>query len=300
MDLITGLGPIDLATPLIAAAGTIGSVVEWAPLADTDAYGALVAKSVSSEPWPGREAPRVAGTGAGMLNGIGIQNPGIQEWSKTISPQLGSLRSKVWGSAVGNTIAEYAEVARGLAASGIAAIEINLSCPNLEDGRMFALDPQAAGEVVAAVRAGVTLPLGAKLSPNSEDIVPVAEACVEAGADWLVLTNTVWGAGFDVETSRPLLSGVIGGLSGPPLKPIALRCVIEVRRRFPEVPIVGTGGIKRGVDVVEYLLAGANAVGLGTVHFAEPAAGRRILSELVNWCRRHDLVPSDLLGKGLH
>ncbi len=299
MDLTTKLGPIELTTPLIAASGSIGSVVEWAPLADTTAYGALVAKSVSAEPWPGRPPPRVAATGAGMLNGIGIQNSGVGEWRRTVAVELTDLLPKVWGSAVGNTVEEYVVVARELAASGVRAIEINLSCPNLEDGAMFALDPGASQRVVSAVRTAVSLPVGAKLSPNSEDIGAVAEACWRAGADWLVLTNTVWGAGFDIERRSPLLSGVIGGLSGPPLKPIALRCVVEVRRRLPSVPIVGTGGVLTGADVVEYLLAGADAVGLGTIHFAEPNAGRRILNEFTRWCQRRKVEPGELRGLGL-
>ena len=299
MDLTTKLGPIELTTPLIAASGSIGSVVEWAPLADTTAYGALVAKSVSAEPWPGRPPPRVAATGAGMLNGIGIQNSGVGEWRRTVAVELTDLLPKVWGSAVGNTVEEYVVVARELAASGVRAIEINLSCPNLEDGAMFALNPGASQRVVSAVRTAVSLPVGAKLSPNSEDIGAVAEACWRAGADWLVLTNTVWGAGFDIERRSPLLSGVIGGLSGPPLKPIALRCVVEVRRRLPSVPIVGTGGVLTGADVVEYLLAGADAVGLGTIHFAEPNAGRRILNEFTRWCQRRKVEPGELRGLGL-
>lgn len=299
MDLTTKLGPIELTTPLIAASGSIGSVVEWAPLADTTAYGALVAKSVSAEPWPGRPPPRVAATGAGMLNGIGIQNSGVGEWRRTVAVELTDLLPKVWGSAVGNTVEEYVVVAKELAAAGVAALEINLSCPNLEDGAMFALDPGASQRVVSAVRTAVSLPVGAKLSPNSEDIGAVAEACWRAGADWLVLTNTVWGAGFDIERRSPLLSGVIGGLSGPPLKPIALRCVVEVRRRLPSVPIVGTGGVLTGADVVEYLLAGADAVGLGTIHFAEPNAGRRILNEFTRWCQRRKVEPGELRGLGL-
>jgi dihydroorotate dehydrogenase (NAD+) catalytic subunit len=145
---------------------------------------------------------------------------------------------------------------------------------------MFALDPKAAGEVVRAAREAVELPLGAKLSPNAVEIVEVAGACADAGADWVVLTNTVWGAGIDVDTRRPLISGMIGGYSGPPLKPLAMRCVIEVSAALPSLPIVGCGGVTSGADVIEYLLAGAAAVAIGTLHFAEPKAGRRILREL--------------------
>ncbi len=296
-DLGTRLGPINLTTPLIAASGTVGSVVEMDGVADLTAYGAAVAKSVSVEPWSGRRAPRVAPAGIGMLNGIGIQNPGIDEWLNQHRAVIGGLPVPVWGSAVGHTPEDFARVAEGLAEAGVRAIEINLSCPNL-DGHLIALDPSLSAKVTSAVKSAVDLPVGAKLSPNSVDIASVAAACAEAGADWVVLTNTVWGAGIDIETRRPSLSGVIGGYSGPPLKPIALRCVIEVHRAMPDLPIVGCGGVASGTDVVEYLLAGASAVGLGTVHFAEPRAGRRILREVERLCRRLGATRLDeLIGK---
>ena len=285
VDLSTRLGPLSLRTPLVAASGTVGSVVEVDGVADLTAYGAAVAKSVSPEPWSGRPAPRVAPAGIGMLNGIGIQNPGIEAWRREHESKLKGLRVPVWGSAVGHTAEDFVRVAEGLAAAGVEAIEINLSCPNL-DGHLIALDPALSAKVTSAVKSSVDLPVGAKLSPNSIDIAAVALACVEAGADWVVLTNTVWGAGIDVGTRRPVLSGVIGGYSGPPLKPISLRCVIEVHRALPDLPIVGCGGVAAGTDVIEYLLAGASAVGLGTVHFAEPRAGRRILHEVERLCRR--------------
>jgi dihydroorotate dehydrogenase (NAD+) catalytic subunit len=283
-DLAVSLGPLRLRSPLIAAAGTVGSVYDFADVDALGAYGAAVAKSVSHEPWPGRVPPRIAPAGRGMLNGIGIQNPGIDAW-RELMPDPDTLPVPVWGSAVGTTAAEFALVAKGLTASGVAAVEVNLSCPNLEEGSMFALSPSASAGVVAAVRDTTAIPVGAKLSPNSEDIVAVARAVTDAGADFLVLTNTVWGMGIDLATRRPKLSGVIGGYSGPPIKPLALRCVWEVAASL-EVPIVGCGGIRTGEDVIEYFLAGASAVALGTVHFAEPRAGRRILREIDAWCRR--------------
>jgi dihydroorotate dehydrogenase (NAD+) catalytic subunit len=219
-----------------------------------------------------------------MLNGIGIQNPGVAAWAAGVGPRIASLGVPVWGSAVGTDAAEFAGVAASLEAAGVAAIEVNLSCPNLEQGRMFALDPVASAAVVAAVRAAVTVPIGAKLSPNSEDVAAVAAAVAAAGADWVVLANTVWGAGFDVETRRPKLSGVVGGYSGPPVKPIALRCVWEVHRALPDLPVLGCGGVSTGEDVVEFFLAGASAVALGTVHFARPRAARRILTEVRRYC----------------
>jgi len=297
-DFTTLLGPLQLSSPLIAASGTVGSVYDFADVDALGGYGAAVAKSVSHEPWPGRAAPRMAHSGVGMLNGIGIQNPGIDEW-RSAMPTPGTLPVPVWGSAVGRDAAEFALVAKGLTAAGVAAVEVNLSCPNLEAGTMFALEPGPSAEVVAAVRSATDLPVGAKLSPNSEDIVTVATAVADAGADFVVLTNTVWGMGIDLETRQPKLSGVVGGYSGPPIKPIALRCVWEVAAAL-DVPIVGCGGVRSGEDVVEYLLAGASAVAMGTVHLAEPRAGKRVLGELSSWCRRHEVEKLSDLTRGAH
>ncbi|NNF88789.1 MAG: dihydroorotate dehydrogenase, partial [Acidimicrobiia bacterium] len=255
-------------------------------------------KSVSHEPWPGRSAPRMAPVGPGMLNSIGIQNPGIDEWRSGM-PELSSLPVPVWGSAVGADPGEFALVAKGLSAAGVRAVEVNLSCPNLEEGTMFALNPTAAASVVGAVRAATDLPIGAKLSPNSEDIVAVARAVVAAGADFVVLANTVWGLGIDLDTRQPKISGIVGGYSGPPVKPIALRCVWEVAAAL-DVPIVGCGGIRSGEDVIEYFLAGASAVELGSIHFAEPRAGKRILREIDDWCRRQGIVSLGDLTGGAH
>lgn len=278
-DLTTSVGPLELTSPLVAASGTVGSVVDFAGVADLSVYGAAVAKSVSEEPWSGLPPPRLAAAGAGMLNAIGIQNPGIERWVADFAPRIGSLPVPVWGSAVGTSPGEFGRVAAGLDSAGVIAVEVNLSCPNLA-GEMFSLAPVSAAEVVEAVRAATLLPVGAKLSPNTVEIAAVAGACLGAGADFLVLTNTVWGAGIDLWERRPTVNGGIGGYSGPPLKPIALRCVIEVHRSFPDAAIVGCGGVATGIDVIEYLLAGASAVAMGTVHFAEPKAGRRIHREL--------------------
>lgn len=297
VDVSARVGPLELETPLVAASGTVGSAWEFARVADLAAYGAVTIKSVSAEPWEGRPVPRLAPAGVGMLNGVGIQNPGIEAWVTDIAPRLHSLTTPVWGSAVGKSPEEFALVSKGLESAGLAAVEINLSCPNLEDGRMFALDPGSSGAVVTAVTASVDVPVGAKLSPNAEDIVAVASACAEAGAAWVTLTNTAWGAGIDIETRRPLLSGEVGGYSGQPLKPIALRCVREVAQALPELPIVGCGGVMHGKDVIEYLMAGASAVALGTIHFAEPRAGRRVLEEVERWCSHNELDRvNDLVG----
>jgi dihydroorotate dehydrogenase (NAD+) catalytic subunit len=232
-----------------------------------------------------------------MLNGIGIQNPGITAWLRETAPGFGEAGVPVWGSVVGRTVGEFARVAAAMSSSAVAALEVNLSCPNLEGGAMFALEAGTAAAVVAAVRAATSLPLGAKLSPNAADLAGVAAAVAEAGADFVVVGNTVWGAAIDPETRRPGLSGVIGGYSGAPIKPIAVRAVLEVRRALPDLPIVGCGGVRSGADVVEFLLAGAQAVGLGTVHFADPRAGKSIVRDLQRYGRRHGVARiSDLVG----
>ena len=284
--LSTNLGPLDLRSPLVASSGTVGSVWEWAEIADVSAYGAAVAKSVSPTPWEGRPPPRIAPTEVGMLNGIGIQNPGIEEWTRVMEPHIAGLAVPIWGSAVAGDADGFALVAKGLDAVGVTAVEVNLSCPNLEDGEMFSFSISRSREVLEAVSGSVAVPVGAKLSPNTPDIVGVAAACAEAGADFLVLTNTAFGFALSSRDRKPLISGGVGGYSGPGLKPISLRCVYEVSRSLPDVPILGCGGVVHGRDVVEYLIAGASAVEAGTIHFAEPRAGVRIIRELGREMRR--------------
>lgn len=279
-DLRAKLGPLELRSPLIAASGTVGSVWEWAEVADLAPYGAAVAKSVSPEPWPGRPSPRLAPTRAGMLNGIGIQNPGIHAWADEMGPRLGGMRVAVWGSAVAGSVEGFVDVSTILASSGVVAVELNLSCPNLDDGVMFSFEAVRSADVVDAVRGAISIPVGAKLSPNTPDIVAVASAVRDAGADFVVLTNTAFGVAIDLDKRKPVLSGGVGGYSGPALMPISLRCVFEVARALPGFPIVGCGGVTNGRDIVEYLLAGASAVAAGTIHLAEPKAGIRLVNEL--------------------
>lgn len=279
-DLRAKLGPLELRSPLIAASGTVGSVWEWAEVADLAPYGAAVAKSVSPEPWPGRPSPRLAPTRAGMLNGIGIQNPGIHAWADEMGPRLGGMRVAVWGSAVAGSVEGFVDVSTILASSGVVAVELNLSCPNLDDGVMFSFEAVRSADVVDAVRGAISIPVGAKLSPNTPDIVAVASAVRDAGADFVVLTNTAFGVAIDLDKRKPVLSGGVGGYSGPGLMPISLRCVFEVARALPGFPIVGCGGVTNGRDIVEYLLAGASAVAAGTIHLAEPKAGIRLVNEL--------------------
>ena len=298
-SLSAALGTVRLRSPLIAAAGTVGSVVDFAAVGALENYGAAVAKSVSPVPWEGNPAPRIGSSGSGMLNAIGIQNPGITVWADEVGPRLADVGVPVWGSAVGGTPAEFALVARGLEQAGVAAVEVNLSCPNIEGGTMFALDPAAAAAAVAAVQEAVNVPVSAKLSPNAEDIVVVAAAVTGAGADWVVLTNTAWGFGIDISTRRPTLTRGVGGYSGPPLKALAMRCVWQVHQAMPDVPIVGCGGVATAADVVEYLLAGASAVAIGTAHFAAPRVGATIRKDLERYMRRHRTTVTELSGGGI-
>jgi dihydroorotate dehydrogenase (NAD+) catalytic subunit len=296
-SLKADLGPLRLRTPLIAASGTVGSVWEWADVADVAPYGAAVAKSVAPEEWKGRPTPRMAPLAVGMLNGIGIQNPGIQTWAEEMQPRMQRLKVPVWGSAVAGDPDGFALVAKRLESVGVEAVEVNLSCPNLEDGQMFSMDPSRSAAVVRAVSEEVEIPVGAKLSPNTPDILAVGAACVDAGAGFLVLGNTALGFGLSLIDRKPLLSGGVGGYSGPGLKPMAMRTVYEVSKTMPEVAIVGCGGVSTGADVAEYLIAGASAVAMGTVHLAEPRAGVRVLREFERIMRRLGVNgPGELVG----
>ncbi len=295
-NMAVRLGPVELSTPLVAAAGTVGSIVEFTRTVDFSLYGAAVAKSVAPEPWPGRPPPRIAPTDGGMLNGIGIQNPGIDAWAGTVAPGLADVPTLVWGSIVAHDVDGFREVAAKMADTDVDAIEINLSCPNL-DGSPFALDAGLSGRVVEAVREVTTLPLGAKLSPDAMPIAPVADAAMSAGADWLVVANTVMGAAIDPETRRPLLSGLVGGYSGSAVRPIALRCVLEISRDLPDAPVVACGGVSDADHVVEYVLAGADAVAIGTAHFATPRVADKIIRDLARYMARHSISAlTDLKG----
>ena len=296
MTFATTLGAYSLASPLVAASGTVGSVVEFRNVIDFSLYGAATAKSVAPEPWPGREPPRIMPSDLGRLNGIGIQNPGIDVWLEKHTQQIPSICTDVWGSVVAHDVEGFAVVASKMEASGVAAIEINLSCPNLQ-GAPFALDPVISGEVVRAVRSATELPVSAKLSSDAEPISAVAAAVAEAGADWVVVSNTVMGARIDTDTRKPVLSGLIGGYSGAPIRPIAIRSVLEISRDLPELPIVGCGGVSKAEDVVEFLLAGASAVAIGSAHFKTPRVARAITRGLKRYMKRHGVAGlSELIG----
>ncbi|MET0276495.1 MAG: dihydroorotate dehydrogenase [Acidimicrobiia bacterium] len=302
VDLSVSLGPLTLASPVVTASGTFGHGDEVARLGDVGALGAVTAKSLLPEPWPGKPAPRLHMTASGMLNAVGLQGPGIDAWIDDDLPALRAAGAAVIASLWGRTIDDYAEGAKLLlrAREDLVAIEVNVSCPNLHRrAEMFAHDPDATAEVVAAiVAADLDLPIFTKLSPNVTDITVIARAAVEAGTTGLTLVNTVMGLLIDAETRRPTLGGGGGGLSGAAIKPVALRAVHDVSRALPNVPIIGTGGVNSGVDAIEMILAGASAVGVGTATFLDPRAPHRIVDEVRAWCASHHVARvEELVGR---
>ncbi|MGI5118110.1 dihydroorotate dehydrogenase [Marinactinospora thermotolerans] len=282
-DLRTRLGDVELANPIMTAAGCAGAGRELAQFFDVARIGAVVTKSVMLEPRAGRPAPRMAETPSGMLSAIGLQGPGIEVFLQRDLPWLLARGGRAVVSIAGGSAEEYAELARRLSmAPGVTMIEINLSSPNLADrGRDFTEDPAAAARVVRVVRASARsdIPVFAKLSSDVPDLVGLATACAEAGADGLSMINTVRGMAIDTATMRPAVAGGTGGLSGPAIRPIAIACVYRVHAALPDVPIIGMGGVRTGSDALEFLLAGASAVAVGTVIFHDPSACVRILRE---------------------
>ena len=299
VDLATQVGSVRLGAPVMTASGTAGHGDELAAYMDLSRVGAVVVKSLGATPWPGNPAPRVHQTPAGMLNSVGLQGPGVEAWRRDELPSLLATGATVVASIWGRTVEDYAAAATALAGvpSGVVAVEVNLSCPNLDGGaHLFAHDPVASAEVIEAT-AAAGLPRWAKLSPNTDRLVEVAAAVSEAGAEAVTLVNTVMGMVIDVEARRPLLGGGGGGLSGPAIHPVAVRAVHDVHAALPDLPIVGVGGVADAEGAVELLLAGASAVQVGTATFADPRAVLRVLEGLETWCGRHGVTAvSDLSG----
>jgi len=283
-DLRARLGQAELPNPILTASGCASAGRELAQFFDVSKIGAVVTKSVMLAPRAGRPTPRMAETPSGMLNSIGLQGPGIDAFLQRDLPWLLSRGARAVVSIAGGTVDEFAELASRLSdAAGVTAIEVNISCPNVEDrGQVFACDAGAAGAVVDAVRARARydIPVFAKLSPDVTDIVAIARSCVAAGADGLSLINTLLGMAIDTETMRPVLAGMTGGLSGPAIRPVAVRCIWQVREALPDVPIIGMGGVRSGRDALELILAGATLVSVGTAIFHDPSACIRIVREL--------------------
>jgi dihydroorotate dehydrogenase (NAD+) catalytic subunit len=289
----TRVGGVTLRTPVMNAAGTAGFGDELAAYVDMSQLGAFVVKSLASYAWDGNPAPRVHPTPMGMINAVGLQGPGVAAWIADSLPRLERVGATTVVSIWGRRTEEFADAARMLApvAARIAAVEVNLSCPNLDHGRdMFAHDPALAGDVVAAVRSSIDVPLWAKLSPNTHRIVDVASSVTDAGAGALVVANTFLGLVIDVETGRPALGNGGGGVSGRAIHPLALRCVHDVRAALPDVDIVGAGGVATGRDALAMMMAGANAVQVGTAHFADPRAAVQVADELLVEMRRRNFT----------
>jgi dihydroorotate dehydrogenase (NAD+) catalytic subunit len=276
VDMSTTLGNAWFPNPLFTASGCASSGRELAQFFPLKEIGAVVTKSVMSKPRHGRPTPRMAETPSGMLNSIGLQGPGIDAFLASDVPWLLEQKSRVIVSIAGETIEEYATLARKLrSASGISAVEVNISCPNVENrGLVFACDPDASRRVIDGVRKtiGGDLPIIAKLSPDVTDLPAIAKGVVDAGADALALINTVLGMVINVDTMRPHLGGKTGGLSGPAIKPIAVRAIYQVHAALPKVRILGMGGVASGKDALELILAGASGISVGTASFGNPHA----------------------------
>jgi dihydroorotate dehydrogenase (NAD+) catalytic subunit len=283
LDFSTTIGNAWFPAPTFTASGCASSGRELAQFFPLKEMGGVVTKSVMSKPRAGRPTPRMAETPSGMLNSIGLQGPGIDAFLAKDVPYLVEQKARIIVSIAGETVEEYSTLARKLrSVSGISVIEVNISCPNVENrGQVFACDPYAAADVINSVRRNVSasIPLFAKLSPDVTDITELANSVVKAGADGLSVINTLLGMVIDTDTLLPKLSGKTGGLSGPAIRPVAVRCVYQIRKALPNIPIIGMGGIRNGRDAIEFFAAGANAISVGTTVFNDPEACVRIHDE---------------------
>lgn len=286
MNLEVQVGGIELKNPVMTASGTFGYGEEYAEFMDLGRLGAVVVKGLSLKPKEGNPPPRVVETAAGMLNAIGLQNIGIETFIREKLPFLKRFDTSVIVNFFGDSVDEYAAAARRLSSvEGIHGLEMNISCPNKQAGWcIFGTDPRVTFEVVGAVRKATSLPLIVKLSPNVTDVTVMARAAEDAGADALSLINTLTGMSIDIRTRKPRLGNVTGGLSGPAIKPVAVRMVYEVRRSVG-IPIIGMGGIMSGDDAVEFLIAGASAVAVGTANFVRPTAAIEILDGIIAYMK---------------
>lgn len=283
-DMTVEIAGIKMRNPVMTASGTFGYGEEFAEYMDLESIGALITKGLSLKPKAGNNTPRIVETPGGMLNAIGLQNVGIEAFIAKKLPFLQGVNTPVIVNLYGNSLEEYGELAARVdGLEGVAGVEVNISCPNVKQGGIvFGTDPAAARQVVELVRKSTSKPLIVKLSPNVTDIVSMAKACVDAGAEALSLINTLTGMAIDLNSRRPVLANVTGGLSGPAIKPVALRMVWQVAKAV-KVPIIGIGGIMSATDALEFILAGAAAVQIGTASFLTPAASQEIAAGMEQW-----------------
>ena len=283
-DLTVNIGALKLRNPVLAASGTFGYGSEYGRFVDLSDFGGIVTKTLTPEPWPGNPPPRAAETAAGMLNSIGLQNVGVEAFIRDKMPYLREVDTALIVNVGGGPVEEFVYVTERLSdCEGIDALEINMSCPNVSGGMDFSTDPRRAAELVSTLRGITELPLIAKLTPNVTDIGEIARSVEEAGADAISAINTLRGMAVDIRTRRPMLGAVTGGLSGPAIKPVAIAAVYRIANQVA-VPVIGIGGIMSGEDAVEFLVAGATAVQVGTATFVEPRAGPSVARTLAEWC----------------
>jgi dihydroorotate dehydrogenase (NAD+) catalytic subunit len=298
MDLSVRIGALTLKNPLIAASGCFGYGVEYSDIVDLSSLGGIVVKGLFLKEREGHPAPRIVETPAGMLNAIGLQGIGVRRFVDEKLPELRARRATVLVNVCGTTLDEYVEVSRILSDhEGVAGIELNISCPNIKEGGIqFGCSLNGTYDVVNAVRKVTTLPVVPKLTPNVTDVASFARAAEDAGADAVSLVNTFLAMVIDVETRRPKISNIVGGLSGPAIRPIAVRMVYECRQTV-KIPVIGMGGIANARDALEFIIAGADAVQVGTANFADPCLWPRLLDGISDYLRRHDIARvSDLVG----
>lgn len=291
------LGPLSLKNPIMSASGTFGSGLEGEPFLDIGRLGALVSKTVTVKPRPGNPPQRIIETPAGMLNSIGLENRGADFFLAETLPRMKQLGPKVIVNIGGESIAEFAELAERFCAAGVDALEVNLSCPNVQEGRLyFSTEPRLAEEAMARVKAvSADVPVFAKLSPNIADITTIAKAAEQGGADGLTAINTLIGMAVDWRAREPVLGKTIGGLSGPAIRPVALRMVYQISQAT-DLPIIGVGGIATADDVLQFLAAGASAVQVGTANFVDPGCMTHILDELQALLSQENLTVSEIVG----
>ena len=290
VNTAVNIGGIPLKNPVIAASGTFGYGLEFSPLLDLNELGGIVVKGLSLNPYPGNPPPRIMETTGGMLNSIGLQNIGVNSFIKEKLPLLRNYDVAIFVNIFGHTIEEYVRIARRLSeAEGIAGLEVNISCPNIKKGGMsFGKEPKQAGLLTKRIRKATSLPLMIKLTPQASDIADVAKRVEGEGADSISLVNTFLGMAIDVDTATPLLSTITGGLSGPAIKPLALRMVWEVAQKV-SIPVVGLGGIASYRDALEFMIAGAQAVQVGTANFINPTVCREIVHGIKEYLKAKNI-----------